>query len=125
MSDLPAVERSAVGGEFPDPRRDGNVVRLISLLRRGRLRGKLVLPSGEVLWWPHRPPDVPIGPAAPCVTIRVTRTRALRRPLTALSLGEAYLAGDVDIEVHGDPAAVFELRDSLRDGMSLRHVASL
>jgi cyclopropane-fatty-acyl-phospholipid synthase len=69
---------------------------------------ELVLPDGETIAVGHAPPSFRVS----------FRTQSvLDGPLTELSLGRAYVEGDIDIE--GDMLSVFDLRDSLRYGLAV------
>lgn len=66
--------------------------------------GEIKLPDGKV---------VTFGEGAPRFRVTVHRRRLLWRPLDELSLGEAYVEGDFDLE--GDMLAVLEVRKQLAD----------
>jgi cyclopropane fatty-acyl-phospholipid synthase-like methyltransferase len=63
-------------------------------------------------WWPRRD-----------LRITLKNDHLLRVPLTELSVGEAYVNGDVDLD--GDITPLFELRDILPFGMPLGQRARL
>jgi cyclopropane-fatty-acyl-phospholipid synthase len=115
---VPASPRTA--------RADAGVVELVRILRRADVACTLELPWGE--------PPLPFGEAPPRFHLKVTDERLLRGPLTELTLGRAYVEGDLDVTVEGtlgDPEyaanamAVFGIRDQLRFGMTPRQVLQL
>ena len=93
---------------------DQGIVRLVDALRRAELDCTLVLP------WKQQ---IQVGcENKPSVCTLILKTeRLLRRPLTELSLGRAYVEGDLDVEdldAEQDATRLFRIRDELRTGMS-------
>ncbi len=82
------------------------VITLGRKLRRVQLPGELVLPDGSV---------VSFGGDLPQFRIVLHSDRLLTEPLTELSVGTAYVEGDVDIE--GDLMMLMDVRDRLPFGM--------
>lgn len=80
--------------------------------------GEIVLPGGKV---------VPFGDGVPRFRIALHDKDFLRRPHDELSLGEAYVNGQIDLE--GDMLAMLEVRKQLADrfrmGAWLRFVSDL
>jgi cyclopropane-fatty-acyl-phospholipid synthase len=96
------------------PQDDRGVVRLVDVLERADLQCTLVLPWKQVI-------PVGDGKKPSICTLVVKSERLLRRPLTELSLGRAYVEGDLDIEDFdaGQHASeLFRVRDKLRSGTS-------
>jgi cyclopropane-fatty-acyl-phospholipid synthase len=96
------------------PRDDEGIVRLVEALTSAELSCTIRLP-----WKQEIRVAEEHGP--PVCTLVLKSERLLRRPLTELSLGRAYVEGDLDIEhlnVERDATKVFRLRDELRSGTS-------
>ena len=87
---------------------DPRAVTLGQMLRATGAPGELVLPDGEV---------VRIGAGPPAFRVVLRTDRLLREPLTELSVGTAYVAGDLELE--GDLMPLLGLRDVLPFGMPL------
>lgn len=93
-------------------RDDRGVVRLVEALHSAKLDCTLQLPWNQV---------IKIGDGRSVCTLVLKNERLLRRPLTELSLGRAYVEGDLDIEgldVERDAVELFRVRDELRSGTS-------
>jgi cyclopropane-fatty-acyl-phospholipid synthase len=107
-------------------RDDEGVVELVRVLRRAGAPCTLGLP------WEH--PPLAFGDGPPRFHLQVRNERLLRGPLTELTLGRAYVQGDLDVTVAGaidDPdypanaMAAFGIRDALRFGMTPRQALRL
>jgi cyclopropane-fatty-acyl-phospholipid synthase len=85
--------------------------RLVRLLDGSGVACEVELPSGEVLR---------CGEGQPKFRAVFHSDRVLRRSLDELSLGEAYVEGELDLE--GDLWSVFEVRDQLQDRARLAPV---
>ena len=88
------------------------IVELTQALRQLGAPCELVLPNGEVLSFGH---------GAAEFRIAVRNKLPLTRPLTDLSLAQAYVDGDIDVE--GNLMALLGLRDMLHFAISLSQVA--
>ncbi|KAK2807878.1 hypothetical protein FQN50_005267 [Emmonsiellopsis sp. PD_5] len=83
---------------------------LAALLASLDLSGEIGLPDGSV---------VPVGPSGePIYRVIFRSKKALRTPMTELSVGRAFIAGDIQIE--GDLNALFNAREHLREKVPLR-----
>ena len=96
------------------PQDDRGVVRLVDALNRAELPSRLVLPWNQV---------IPVGEhdETPICTLVLKSERLLRQQLTELSLGRAYVEGDLDIEdldAEKHATKLFRVRDELRSGTS-------
>jgi cyclopropane-fatty-acyl-phospholipid synthase len=97
---------------------DARIVDLVQALRKAEANCELVPPWG---------PAIRVGDGPAGFRLSLQNERLLRSPLTQLSLGSAYVRGDVEIEVLGrNPKAkvanamsVFQVRDALRSGTSV------
>ena len=69
---------------------------------------ELELPGGEVRRFGDQPPEF---------RVIFKNQRALRTPLTQYALGRAYVEQDIDLE--GDMLALFDLRERLREPLTL------
>jgi cyclopropane-fatty-acyl-phospholipid synthase len=87
---------------------DPRAVTLGQMLRATGAPGELELPDGEI---------VRIGAGPPAFRVVLRTDRLLREPLTELSVGTAYVDGDLDLE--GDLMPLLGLRDVLPFGMPL------
>jgi cyclopropane-fatty-acyl-phospholipid synthase len=92
--------------------------RLAQVFEDSGVSCELELPDGE---------RVSIGGREPAFRVIVRNQRALRPPMSELSLGRAYVEGDIDVE--GDLREVFAIRDRLgfgtAAGQKLRFVYEL
>jgi cyclopropane-fatty-acyl-phospholipid synthase len=70
--------------------------------------GEIKLPDGRI---------VATGAGDPRFRITVHSQKLLRRPLDELSLGQAYVAGDLDLD--GDMVAILDVRKQLADRLRL------
>lgn len=77
---------------------------LEKLFQQIHVPGELALPSGRI---------VPLGQGAPRFRIIVHNEQLLRRPQDELSLGEAYLNGELDLD--GDMLSILEVRKQFLD----------
>jgi cyclopropane-fatty-acyl-phospholipid synthase len=101
---------------------DGRVAALARVLQRSGVACELLLPGRAPLRFGSTRSG--IGPERPEFRLIVRRTRGLRRPIDERGLGRAYVQGDLDIEVlHGDPLAVFRVRDAVSSTPSPLQVA--
>src|SRR4051794_6240621 len=89
----------ATTGEIPDA--------LAALLTSAQTNCEVILPSGRRMMF---------GAGDAAFTVRFKTPAALRLPLTELSLGSAYIDGEIDLD--GDMFALMDLRDHLRFGAS-------
>src|SRR5262249_30786293 len=101
---------------------------LVEALRDAKADCKVVLPWGaEIRLCETQPRGADGSRSTPRFGLELKNERPLREPLTQLSLGSAYVRGDLDIAVHGRDAktrahnimSVFEVRDALRSGTSM------
>jgi cyclopropane-fatty-acyl-phospholipid synthase len=112
---------------------DARIVALIRALRAAKANCEVELSSGVVIRVGESPshgaPDKP-----PQFRVIVRDERFLRSRVTELSLGRAYVRGDIDIEVHSgtktrelveNSMATFALRDELRSGTSVGQLLGL
>jgi cyclopropane-fatty-acyl-phospholipid synthase len=95
-------------------RDDEGIVRLVEALSLAKIDCTLVLP------WKQ---EIHVGRerGAPICKLVLNNERVLRRPLTELSLGRAYVEGDLDIEdfkPEWHATRLFRVRDQLRSGTS-------
>lgn len=101
----------------PSASQDARLVTLIRALRKTDVGCELVLPDAE---------PIQIGDPPPAFRVTVLKRGVLDARVTELSLGAAYVSGEIDIDVCGadveefaeNATAVFKLRDSLRSGTS-------
>ncbi|KAK2761782.1 hypothetical protein FQN54_001610 [Arachnomyces sp. PD_36] len=82
---------------------------LAPLLASLDIPGEIQLPDASV---------VPVGDGAPVYRVIFLSKRALKTPMTELSVGRAYVAGDIQVE--GDLGALFGAREKLREEVPLR-----
>lgn len=66
------------------------------------------LPDGQV---------IPVGPGPSAFRVIFRSERALRTPLTEYALGRAFVEGDIDVT--GDLMAMLDVRDRVRDSVTL------
>ncbi len=102
---------------------DARILELVRALRKAKANCEIFLPSAP----PIRisPPDA--EPDSQRFRVIVRNERLLRSRLTQLSLGSAYVRGDIDIDVIGEDRetrarnamSVFGVRDELRSGTSV------
>src|SRR5262249_34957516 len=85
---------------------------LEKLFQEIRVPGEIDLPDGRT---------VTFGQGVPRFRVTVHSGRLLRRPHGELSLGEAYLDGDLDLE--GDMLAILEVRRQLADRLRIASTA--
>ncbi|KAG6085738.1 hypothetical protein E4U16_002112 [Claviceps sp. LM84 group G4] len=71
--------------------------------------GVVELPDGTIF---------PTGSGDPAFRVIFRSKRALRTPMTEMSVGRAFLNGDIDVE--GDLSTLFDARNKLRDKVPLR-----
>jgi cyclopropane-fatty-acyl-phospholipid synthase len=120
------IERGKpVAGLRPRPEYDGRVAKLIELLGPGQdLAWELMLPTGQV--YRSREPD-PSEEPKDRSTLRLFMNdwKLLRGPVNQFTLARAYLQGDIDLEVDGDLAEVFVMRDRLSGGTTVTQAARL
>jgi cyclopropane-fatty-acyl-phospholipid synthase len=109
---------------LPSPRRrtsdDARIVDLVRALHEIEAECEVTLPWG---------PPIRVGEGPVRFRLKLQNEQLLRSALTQLSLGRAYVQGDVDIEVVGnddDPKtlvdnamSVFKVRDAIRSGTSV------
>lgn len=82
---------------------------LAALLASLDIPGEIQLPNGSV---------VPVGGKEPVYRVIFSSESALRTPMTELSVGRAFLAGDIQVE--GDIGALFDARERLKEKVPLR-----
>ena len=82
---------------------------LAALLATLDIPGEIQLPDGSV---------VPVGTGLPKYRVIFRSENALSTPMTELSVGRAYVSGDIEVE--GDFGALFGARQSLTDKVPLR-----
>jgi cyclopropane-fatty-acyl-phospholipid synthase len=82
---------------------------LAALLAMIDIPGEIHLPDGSI----HK-----VGNGEPVYALRFRTERALRTPLTELSVARAYVSGGLDVT--GDLEVLFGLRQTLRDKVPLR-----
>ncbi|KAJ5526696.1 hypothetical protein N7513_010855 [Penicillium frequentans] len=82
---------------------------LAALLATLDIPGEIQLPDGSV---------VPVGSGSPKYRVIFRSESALRTPMTELSVGRAYVSGDIEVE--GDFSALFGARQSLTEKVPLR-----
>ncbi|KAJ6151728.1 hypothetical protein N7470_006856 [Penicillium chermesinum] len=82
---------------------------LAALLPQLDIPGSIQLPDGTI---------VKVGAGEPIYRVIFRSARALRTPMTELSIGRAYLTGEIDVE--GDIGALFAARQSLKERVPLR-----
>jgi cyclopropane-fatty-acyl-phospholipid synthase len=82
---------------------------LAPLLCQLNIPGEIELPNGKV---------VPTSMRTPTYRVIFTTEKALTTPMTEMAIGEAYLAGEIQVE--GDLGALFNARSSLKEGVPLR-----
>jgi cyclopropane-fatty-acyl-phospholipid synthase len=101
----------------PSASHDARLVALVRALRETKVGCELILPQAK---------PIQIGDQPPAFRVTVRRRSVLNARVTELSLGAAYVNGDIDIDICGaaperrarNATAVFKLRDSLRSGTS-------
>jgi cyclopropane-fatty-acyl-phospholipid synthase len=91
----------------------GNTAQLIGVLERLSTSGTVELCDGTR----HR-----IGDSDPAWHIRFRTEAAQSLPLDEYALGQAYVAGDIDLD--GDLAALLDVRSGLRKGITVRDAAA-
>jgi cyclopropane-fatty-acyl-phospholipid synthase len=102
----------------PSAGRDARLLTLLRALRKIGVGCELIVPEAN----PIRVGDPPLA-----FRVTVHKRSVLDARVTELSLGAAYVSGDIDIQVYGEwagkraenAAAVFKLRDSLPSGISV------
>jgi cyclopropane fatty-acyl-phospholipid synthase-like methyltransferase len=106
------------------PREDRRLVELVSMLSRADLTCEVALP------W--RGQTIVVGEKELQFRLRLCNERLLHGPITELALGQAYVQGDIDIEIKGGGAArdenrmaIFRLRDRARPGVRPREALRL
>ncbi|KAJ5545761.1 hypothetical protein N7494_003346 [Penicillium frequentans] len=82
---------------------------LAALLATLDIPGEIQLPDGSV---------IPVGTGSPKYRVIFRSESALRTPMTELSVGRAYVSGDIEVE--GDFSALFGARQSLTEKVPLR-----
>lgn len=82
---------------------------LAALLATLDIPGEIQLPDGSV---------VPVGTGLPKYRVIFRSKNALSTPMTELSVGRAYVSGDIEVE--GDFSALFGARQSLTEKVPLR-----
>ncbi|KAL4916636.1 S-adenosyl-L-methionine-dependent methyltransferase [Aspergillus aurantiobrunneus] len=82
---------------------------LAALLGQLDLPGDIQLPNGSV---------VAVGHGEPVYRVIFRSEHALRTPMTELGVGQAFVAGDIDVD--GDIGALFGARGKLREKVPLR-----
>ena len=103
------------------PRDDEGIVRLVDALAGAKLSCVLELPWKQQI-------RVAQEQGPPVCTLVLRSERLLRRPLTELSLGRAYVEGDLDVmnlDAERDATQLFKVRDELRSGTSPAQAARL
>lgn len=122
MSSFPASRSRVTPRRRPSD--DARTVRIVNVLREATVDCELVLPWG---------PPIRIGSGPVGFRLVLQNERLLRAPITQLSLGRAYIQGDIDIEVTGDDRktfvenamSIFGVRDVVRSGTSVSQAIRL
>lgn len=117
----PLVTSPDAGQTRLSPSHDARLIPLIRALRSTQVDCELTLPNAKPIQIGDR--DRP-----PAFRVAVRKRSLLDARVTELSLGAAYVSGEIDIKVCGkdlkeraeNTTAVFKLRDSLRSGTSTR-----
>jgi cyclopropane-fatty-acyl-phospholipid synthase len=120
MSTSDSVRRLKRGRRAPD---DARIIDLVRALRKAEADCEVLLPRAP----PIRIAPLGAKPDSKRFKVTLHNGRLLGSRLTQLSLGSAYVRGDVDIEVFGDDRktracnamSVFEVRDEMRSGTSV------
>jgi cyclopropane-fatty-acyl-phospholipid synthase len=107
------------GQTLPSASHDARLIPLIRALRKTNVGCELILPNAK---------PIRIGDLPPAVRVTVRKRTVLDVRVTELSLGAAYVRGDIDIQLCGagpetratNATALFKLRDSLPSGLSAR-----
>lgn len=101
----------------PSAAQDARLLTLLRALRKTGVGCELIVPEAD----PIQIGDLPLA-----FRVTVQKRSVLDARVTALSLGAAYVSGDIDIDIFGltpeiratNATAVFKLRDSLASGTS-------
>jgi cyclopropane-fatty-acyl-phospholipid synthase len=114
-----------VAGLRAQPQYDGRVAKLIELLGPGQdLAWELTLPNGQD--YRSQDPDPHKEPKErSTLRLFMNNWSLLRGPVNQFTLARAYLNGDVDLDVEGDVAEVFVVRDRMGSGTSVTQAARL
>ena len=106
------------------PAEDARLASLVTALNRSEAPCRIELPGGQ---------EISIGDGEPRFALRLRNDRLLGSKISGLSLGRAYVQGDVEIDVFGDDRAaiaknamsLFGVRDQIRSGTSVAQALRL